>query len=119
MFKKCIMLPLITFLQDGKSIMNMLKTILATAIVASSASAMAAETVSPVAALKTAATQTAQQVAAPTVAKVAAVKTEAAVKTAEVKDVAAAQVEAVKAAPAQAQVKAEKKGWFSWFKKSA
>jgi hypothetical protein len=38
---------------------------------------------------------------------------------AEVKTEAAQQVEAAKAAPAEAEAKAEKKGWFSWFKKAA
>jgi len=51
--------------------------------------------------------------------KVEAVKTDAAVKTAEVKEATVAKAEEVKAAPAEAAVKAEKKGWFSWFKKSA
>lgn len=78
--------------------MNMLKTILATAIVATSASAMAAKIVSPAAALKAQVKTIAAQTAEPAQAKVEAVKAEANVKATE---------------------KAEKKGFFSWFKKAA
>ena len=133
--------------------MNALKTALSIALVAGSASAMAAEQAAPAvkvqavkaqtklgkadaiktaeaakgqtaAAVKTAAAQTAEA------KDTAAAKTEAAVdvaaeKTEALKDAAAENAEAVKdaaaekAQAAEAEVKAEKKGFFSWFKKKA
>jgi hypothetical protein len=89
--------------------MSTVKTMIATAILATSASAMAAEAPSTA----QAAVQTvAQQAAAPAQAKVEAAKANAQAK------VEAAQATVTDSKQA-AEVKAEKKGWFSWFKKAA
>ena len=83
--------------------MNMLKTLLATAIVASSASAMATEVVSPTTALKaqakTLVVQTAEQKTAPVKADVATAKAQTATDKAQAEKLAAVKkAEADKAA---------------------
>lgn len=157
------MIALLYFFLMMGLFMNMLKTLLATAIVASSASAMATETNPLATAVKTQAAALAIQATAPVQAQVAtaqvaaekqvaqAVATQQAVKTqvaavadnAEKKLVAAktelaaqpekakdlviskiqenctTECEVKKVAVEQVVEKTEKKGFFSWFKKSA